>query len=448
MGLRTPNYIWFLDYLFNRSHQLQYKGCFSAVGRVTSGVPQGSILGPLLFIAFFNDFTSCLKHSNVTIYADDTVIYVAGKDIFIIEIRLSSDMELIVEWWEKNELILNTTTGKTESMLFGTAKNLRQQAQSLNVTYRDQLIRSVTTYKYLNRLRCFGYCYLNSIKARHWFQFADDTAIVTTTVEDNQLLLNIFERWCSWAGLSINGKMCSTFGIKKSVSKSTQFKPYLKISNKMIPPVEMGESFTCLGKHSNFKMQTSLIECELESKLVKLLEKIHQLPLHPKNKIIIVMRYVYSKLRWRLSIYDFSQTWVVRNLDDKVIRYVKDWLHFHQGANLGHIKLSISKFGFGFQLPLDVCKFCKLSTRVILKKSKNKEIRALFKTTSTSNIAIDSVIVNNKDNPNLALKHQIENNGLECLAGLTEQNALMQHMKMEATSKQISTWKRLRSLTY
>ena len=38
---------------------------------------------------------------------------------------------------------------KTESMLFGTAKNLRQQSQTLNVTYRDQLIRSVTTYKYL-----------------------------------------------------------------------------------------------------------------------------------------------------------------------------------------------------------------------------------------------------------------------------------------------------------
>ena len=67
---------------------------------------------------------------------------------------------------------------------------------------------------------------------------------------------------------------------------------------------------------------------------------------------------------------------------------------------------------------------------MILKKSKNKEIKALFKTTSTSNIAIYSVIVNNEDNPNLALKHQIENNVLEHLAGLTEQNAIMQHMKI------------------
>ena len=76
-------------------------------------------------------------------------------------------------------------------------------------------------------------------------------------------------------------------------------------------------------------------------------------------------------------------------------------------------------------MPSDVFKFSKLSTRVILKRSKNKEIRALFKTTSTSNIAIDSVFVNNEDNPNLALKHQIENNVLEHLAGLTEQRTLL-----------------------
>jgi hypothetical protein len=57
-------------------------------------------------------------------YADDTVIYVAGKDTFIIETRLSSDMKAIAEWCVENELILNTNPGKTESMMFGTAKNL------------------------------------------------------------------------------------------------------------------------------------------------------------------------------------------------------------------------------------------------------------------------------------------------------------------------------------
>ena len=48
-------------------------------------------------------------------------------------------MKSIAEWCEQNELILNTTAEKMESMLFGTAKNLQQQAQTLNVTYRESI---------------------------------------------------------------------------------------------------------------------------------------------------------------------------------------------------------------------------------------------------------------------------------------------------------------------
>ena len=55
----------------------------------------------------------------------------------------------IAEWCTKNELILNTNPEKTETMLFGTAKNLSQQPQSLNVMYRNQLINPTKTYKYL-----------------------------------------------------------------------------------------------------------------------------------------------------------------------------------------------------------------------------------------------------------------------------------------------------------
>ena len=55
------------------------EGSFSSEQELFSGVPQGSILGPLMFLVFFNDFPLIMKHSKVIMYADDTVVYVSGK---------------------------------------------------------------------------------------------------------------------------------------------------------------------------------------------------------------------------------------------------------------------------------------------------------------------------------------------------------------------------------
>ena len=108
-----------------------------------------SIVGPLLFIIFFNDFNTCLKHSKVIKYADDTVIYLAGKDNFIIESRLSADMQAISNWCLDNELILNLKKGKTEFMLFGTSKNISLHPELINITYQFNEITVTTSYKYL-----------------------------------------------------------------------------------------------------------------------------------------------------------------------------------------------------------------------------------------------------------------------------------------------------------
>ena len=120
---------------------------------------------------------------------------------------------------------------------------------------------------------------------------------------------------------------------------------------------------------------------------------------------------MYNKLRWRLSVYHLSESWATKRLDGKVIHYVKRWLHFHQGANLTHLKLSVSKFGMGFQLPSGVLKYCKLSMRQVLFKSINKEIQDLFHLTSGNYIHTDSLIVNCEGRPRKELSNQIENNG-------------------------------------
>ena len=149
-GVRDAELEWFGDYLFGRSQRVSYNGCLSDEMFVLSGVPQGSILGPLLFIVFFDDLTFCLRHAENIKYADDTVIYVAGKDLLIIESRLSSDMQRLSNWCKENELFLNLSKGKTEAMLFGTAPALRKQKNKMNITYDTLKTITVTTsYKYL-----------------------------------------------------------------------------------------------------------------------------------------------------------------------------------------------------------------------------------------------------------------------------------------------------------
>ena len=72
---------WFKDYLFFRKAKVAYNSCFSKENALLTGVPQRSILGPLLFLILFNDAVDVIEHSSILKYADDTVLYVADQDI-------------------------------------------------------------------------------------------------------------------------------------------------------------------------------------------------------------------------------------------------------------------------------------------------------------------------------------------------------------------------------
>ena len=88
---------------------------------------------------------------------------------------------------------------------------------------------------------------IKGFASRDWPQFADDAAS-TTSLElecQNQLLLNLFSRWCSWADMSIRSDKCHSFGLKKLKTASAQFKPKVYINNKLVEPLDAGESYTC-----------------------------------------------------------------------------------------------------------------------------------------------------------------------------------------------------------
>ena len=145
-GIKNFELEWFSDYLFNCKQLVNYNNTLPESGlRTSSGAPRGSILGPLLFIIFANDIVDVLRNSGIIKYANDTELYVAGKSIEIIESQLSDDLNLLAKWFKENELILK---GKTEAMIFGTAKCLAILNRALKVKYQHHTVNITTSYRY------------------------------------------------------------------------------------------------------------------------------------------------------------------------------------------------------------------------------------------------------------------------------------------------------------
>ena len=107
---RTFRYL--LSFLTNRSQSVCVNGIVSEPQKIDFGVPQGSTLGPLLFIMYINDISHVIRYSNVEQYADDTLLYFASDDVNIIESNLSSDLDGVTQWLSANYLIFNSSKSR------------------------------------------------------------------------------------------------------------------------------------------------------------------------------------------------------------------------------------------------------------------------------------------------------------------------------------------------
>ena len=240
-----------------------------------------------------------------------------------------------------------------------------------------------------DKYRQFGFSFklLNPI---HWFQFADDAAVISSHESENQHLLNRFSIWCQWSNMIIRVDKCSTFGIKKTLTKSSQYLPKLLVNNKLIPAINIGEHFQYLGRYFCFTMSDEKHKSELTSLVEELMTDIDSKPLHPKHKILIYSRYVLTKLSWHFTVTSLSKTWVSENIDSIVNSYIRKWLEIPISGTLSNIFLTRNKFGLNICPPSIKFIQCQTVLRKALKFSPNESIKELWKSTSISkNIQYD-----------------------------------------------------------
>ena len=136
---------WFESYLKGRKQMVVVNDVSSETGEVTCGVPQGSILGPLLFLCYVNDMPISVK-CKLLLYADDSALIVSGFDSKKIADELSRELESCRQWLIDNKLSLHL--GKTEAILFGSKRKLKR-ANSFDVKCGEIKVKNVNSVKYL-----------------------------------------------------------------------------------------------------------------------------------------------------------------------------------------------------------------------------------------------------------------------------------------------------------
>ena len=137
---------WFRSYFHNRKQRVFVNGILSDTLQISSGVPQGSILGPLLFLLYINDFTQASKMFSMRLYADDTSLTVSGKNIDDLLYQINLELPNMHDWLCANKLTLNLK--KTKYLVF-------QPRQKLNLnllpplSLAGEILEKASNIKYL-----------------------------------------------------------------------------------------------------------------------------------------------------------------------------------------------------------------------------------------------------------------------------------------------------------
>ncbi len=147
-GIRGTALTWFSSYLSNKSQYVSVNGCKSNHLSIKCGVPQGSVLGPLLFLIYINDLPNCSSKLSFYLFADDTNIYFESDTLDNLQIVVNKELRHVKKWLDANKLALNV--GKTNFVVFHSVQN--SLSESVSIKIGNQHIRQVKYVKFLGLL--------------------------------------------------------------------------------------------------------------------------------------------------------------------------------------------------------------------------------------------------------------------------------------------------------
>ena len=130
---------WFRSYRNERIFFIEIENQLSDFGKLSCGVSQGSILGPLMFLIYVNDMSQAVK-SNLFLYADDSCLMYQHRVVNEIEKQLNNDFENVCDWFVDNKLSIHFGEDKSKPFLFA-RKGKIKIARKLNVKYRNIKIK-------------------------------------------------------------------------------------------------------------------------------------------------------------------------------------------------------------------------------------------------------------------------------------------------------------------
>jgi hypothetical protein len=142
-GIKGKLLAWFMDYLKDRQQRVIINGVASSWGNIEAGVPQGSVLGPLLFLIFINDITHVIRNCKIRLFADDTCLFIEVDNHIDAANKVNQDLATINDW--SNKWLVNFSPQKTKDLVITN----KATTDHPNLSLDNQIIEKVSEHKHL-----------------------------------------------------------------------------------------------------------------------------------------------------------------------------------------------------------------------------------------------------------------------------------------------------------